>query len=73
MIYLLHDAHLLDCVFFLFFSAKQHFLAVTDDQGTIRVLEIPKTLQVPSRGEVRWSIHLKNRIINCVVTEYFAK
>lgn len=32
--------------------AKQHFLAVTDEQGTLRVLEIPKNLRVASRGEV---------------------
>ncbi|XP_075901198.1 dynein axonemal intermediate chain 3 [Nelusetta ayraudi] len=30
---------------------KQHFLAVTDEQGTLRVLEIPKNLRVASRGE----------------------
>ncbi|XP_042368184.1 dynein axonemal intermediate chain 3 [Plectropomus leopardus] len=33
-------------------SPKQHFLAVTDDLGMVRVLEIPKTLYVPSRNEM---------------------
>lgn len=37
---------------FYFCTAKQHFLAVTDEQGTLRVLEIPKNLRVASRGEV---------------------
>ncbi|XP_029285354.1 LOW QUALITY PROTEIN: dynein axonemal intermediate chain 3 [Cottoperca gobio] len=32
-------------------SSKQHFLAVTDDLGMVRVFEIPKTLYVPSRSE----------------------
>ncbi|MED6277784.1 hypothetical protein CHARACLAT_017031, partial [Characodon lateralis] len=32
-------------------SAKQHFLAVADDLGVLRVFEIPKTLYVPSRHE----------------------
>ncbi|KAE8294652.1 WD repeat-containing protein 63 [Larimichthys crocea] len=32
-------------------SSKQHFLAVTDDQGLVRVLEIPKTLYSPSRSK----------------------
>ncbi|XP_041790507.1 dynein intermediate chain 3, axonemal [Chelmon rostratus] len=32
-------------------SSKQHFLAVTDDLGIVRVLEIPKTLYVPSKNE----------------------
>ncbi|KAK1896340.1 WD repeat-containing protein 63 [Dissostichus eleginoides] len=32
-------------------SSKQHFLAVTDDLGMVRVLEIPKTLYAPSRSE----------------------
>ncbi|KAK5869587.1 hypothetical protein PBY51_024292 [Eleginops maclovinus] len=32
-------------------SSKQHFLAVTDDRGMVRVLEIPKTLYDPSRSE----------------------
>ncbi|KAG8003354.1 WD repeat-containing protein 63, partial [Nibea albiflora] len=32
-------------------TAKQHFLAVTDDQGLVRVLEIPKTLYVSSRSK----------------------
>ncbi|XP_031139846.1 WD repeat-containing protein 63 isoform X1 [Sander lucioperca] len=32
-------------------SSKQHFLAVTDDIGMVRVFEIPKTLYVPSRSE----------------------
>ncbi|KAF3835397.1 hypothetical protein F7725_027955 [Dissostichus mawsoni] len=31
--------------------SKQHFLAVTDDLGMVRVLEIPKTLYAPSRSE----------------------
>ncbi|XP_037626290.1 dynein intermediate chain 3, axonemal isoform X1 [Sebastes umbrosus] len=32
-------------------SSKQHFLAVSDDLGTVRVFEIPKTLYVPSKNE----------------------
>ncbi|XP_040896700.1 dynein intermediate chain 3, axonemal [Toxotes jaculatrix] len=32
-------------------SPKQHFLAVTDDLGVVRVFEIPKTLYIPSRTE----------------------
>ncbi|XP_035996774.1 WD repeat-containing protein 63 [Fundulus heteroclitus] len=32
-------------------SAKQHFLALTDDLGVLRVFEIPKTLYVPSKHE----------------------
>ncbi|XP_067452451.1 dynein axonemal intermediate chain 3 [Thunnus thynnus] len=32
-------------------SAKQHFLAVTDDLGMVRVFEIPRTLYIPSRSE----------------------
>ncbi|XP_072244882.1 dynein axonemal intermediate chain 3 [Leuresthes tenuis] len=32
-------------------SPKQHFLAVTDDLGVLRVFEIPKTLYIPSRHE----------------------
>ncbi|XP_045906664.1 dynein axonemal intermediate chain 3 isoform X2 [Micropterus dolomieu] len=32
-------------------SSKQHFLAVTDDLGMVRVFELPKTLYVPSRSE----------------------
>ncbi|XP_058494774.1 dynein axonemal intermediate chain 3 [Solea solea] len=32
-------------------SPKQHFLAVTDDLGMVRVFEIPKTLYMPSRNE----------------------
>ncbi len=48
------------CLFvcFLLRTAKQHFLAVTNDLGMVRVLEIPKTLYVPSRSEVRQSIRL---------------
>ncbi|XP_071342532.1 dynein axonemal intermediate chain 3 isoform X2 [Trachinotus anak] len=33
------------------YSPKQHFLAVTDDLGTVRVFEIPKILNLPSRNE----------------------
>ncbi|XP_030289808.1 dynein axonemal intermediate chain 3 [Sparus aurata] len=32
-------------------SSKQHFLAVSDDLGLVRVLEIPKTLYIPSKSE----------------------
>ncbi|KAL7396637.1 hypothetical protein ABVT39_009108 [Epinephelus coioides] len=32
-------------------SPKQHFLAVTDDLGMVRVLEILKSLYIPSRSE----------------------
>ncbi|KAI4828532.1 hypothetical protein KUCAC02_022614 [Chaenocephalus aceratus] len=32
-------------------SSKQHFLAVTDDLGMVRVLEIPKTLYAPFKSE----------------------
>ncbi|CAG5863543.1 unnamed protein product [Menidia menidia] len=32
-------------------SPKQHFLAITDDLGALRVLEIPKTLYIPSKHE----------------------
>ncbi|XP_068445744.1 dynein axonemal intermediate chain 3 isoform X2 [Clinocottus analis] len=32
-------------------SPKQHFLAVTDDLGTLRVFEIPKLLYIPSKNE----------------------
>ncbi|XP_070765575.1 dynein axonemal intermediate chain 3 [Enoplosus armatus] len=32
-------------------SSKQHFLAVTDDLGMVRVFEIPKRLYAPSRNE----------------------
>ncbi|KAF7662162.1 hypothetical protein LDENG_00244860 [Lucifuga dentata] len=32
-------------------SSKQHFLAVSDVLGMIRVFEIPKTLHIPSRNE----------------------
>ncbi|XP_056270650.1 dynein axonemal intermediate chain 3 [Pseudoliparis swirei] len=32
-------------------SPKQHFLAVTDDLGILRVFEIPKLLYVPSKNE----------------------
>ncbi|XP_076581938.1 dynein axonemal intermediate chain 3 [Chaetodon auriga] len=32
-------------------SSKQHFLAVADDLGMVRVLEIPKALYVPSKSE----------------------
>ncbi|XP_039984181.1 dynein intermediate chain 3, axonemal isoform X2 [Xiphias gladius] len=32
-------------------SPKQHFLAVTDDLGMVRVFEIPKTLYIPSKSE----------------------
>ncbi|KAM4549120.1 dynein axonemal intermediate chain 3 [Odontesthes bonariensis] len=32
-------------------SPKQHFLAVTDDLGVLRVFEIPKTFYIPSRNE----------------------
>uniref|UniRef100_A0A3Q0RVD9 Dynein axonemal intermediate chain 3 n=1 Tax=Amphilophus citrinellus TaxID=61819 RepID=A0A3Q0RVD9_AMPCI len=34
-------------------SPKQHFLAVTDNLGMLRVLNIPKTLYSPSTNEVR--------------------
>lgn len=37
----------------LFLTARQHFLAVTDDDGLVRILEIPKTFYVRSRHEVR--------------------
>ncbi|XP_054459355.1 dynein axonemal intermediate chain 3 [Anoplopoma fimbria] len=40
-------------------SSKQHFLAVTDDLGMLRVFEIPKSLYVPSRSE------------NLIVKKYF--
>lgn len=33
--------------------AKQHFLAVADDLGVLRIFEIPKALYLPSRHEVR--------------------
>uniref|UniRef100_A0A3B4UMA1 Dynein axonemal intermediate chain 3 n=2 Tax=Seriola dumerili TaxID=41447 RepID=A0A3B4UMA1_SERDU len=33
------------------YSSKQHFLAVTDDLGMVRVFEIPKILNIPSRSE----------------------
>ncbi|KAM7388182.1 hypothetical protein PAMP_024376 [Pampus punctatissimus] len=32
-------------------SSKQHFLAVSDDLGMVRVFEIPRTLYIPSRSE----------------------
>ncbi|KAM9848859.1 dynein axonemal intermediate chain 3 [Aulostomus maculatus] len=32
-------------------SSKQHFLAVADDLGMVRVFEIPRTFSVPSRKE----------------------
>ncbi|GAA6221340.1 WD repeat-containing protein 63 [Lates japonicus] len=32
-------------------APKQHFLAVTDELGMVRVFEIPKTLYIPSRSE----------------------
>ncbi|CAG11556.1 unnamed protein product, partial [Tetraodon nigroviridis] len=35
------------------FSSRQHFLAVTDDDGLVRILEIPKQFYVRSRNEVR--------------------
>lgn len=41
----------------LFLTARQHFLAVTDDVGLVRILEIPKTLYVRSRQEVRHTEH----------------
>ena len=47
--------------FFFFFivpTAKQHFLAVADDVGMVRVFEIPKMHYSPSRKEVRQSKHL---------------
>uniref|UniRef100_A0A8D3BUF2 Dynein axonemal intermediate chain 3 n=1 Tax=Scophthalmus maximus TaxID=52904 RepID=A0A8D3BUF2_SCOMX len=34
-------------------SPKQHFLAVTDELGMVRILEIPKKFFVPGRTEVR--------------------
>lgn len=34
-------------------TAKQHFLAVSDCLGVVRVFEIPKKLYIPSRNEVR--------------------
>uniref|UniRef100_A0A3P8WQ05 Dynein axonemal intermediate chain 3 n=1 Tax=Cynoglossus semilaevis TaxID=244447 RepID=A0A3P8WQ05_CYNSE len=34
-------------------ESRQHLLAVTDDDGVVRVFEIPKSLYVPSRNEVR--------------------
>uniref|UniRef100_M4A9U3 Dynein axonemal intermediate chain 3 n=1 Tax=Xiphophorus maculatus TaxID=8083 RepID=M4A9U3_XIPMA len=33
------------------FTAKQHFLAVADDLGVLRIFEIPKALYLPSRHE----------------------
>ncbi|XP_043985899.1 dynein axonemal intermediate chain 3 isoform X2 [Gambusia affinis] len=33
------------------FTAKQHFLAVADDIGVLRIFEIPKALYLPSRHE----------------------
>lgn len=41
----------------LFWTARQHFLAVTDDDGLVRILEIPKTFYVRARNEVRHTEH----------------
>lgn len=38
---------------YIFCTAKQHYLAVTDDVGMVRVFEIPKAFYFPSRNEVR--------------------
>lgn len=38
-------------------TARQHFLAVTDEDGLVRILEIPKTFSVCSRNEVRHTEH----------------
>ncbi|KAM7409818.1 hypothetical protein PAMA_001357 [Pampus argenteus] len=32
-------------------SSKQHFLAISDDLGMVRVIEIPRTLCIPSKSE----------------------
>ncbi|KAG7242314.1 hypothetical protein INR49_023990 [Caranx melampygus] len=34
------------------YSSKQHFLAVSDDLGMVRVFEIPRTFSVPSKTEL---------------------
>ncbi|XP_056388491.1 dynein axonemal intermediate chain 3 isoform X2 [Hyla sarda] len=50
-------------------SAKQHFLAVADDSGTLHVLEIPWTLHHPSANESSEVLHYLDREV--VHLEYY--
>lgn len=45
-------------IFVKYLSAKQQFLAVSDDSGVLHVLEIRRTLSHPSSNEVSNSFHL---------------
>lgn len=42
--------HLMDC---FVLTAKQHYLAVADNLGMLRVFSVPKTLRSPVKNEVR--------------------
>ncbi|XP_073501351.1 dynein axonemal intermediate chain 3-like [Phyllobates terribilis] len=45
-------------------SAKQHFLAVADDSGTLHVLQIPWTLHHPSANESTAVLHYLDREVS---------
>ncbi|XP_037554011.1 dynein axonemal intermediate chain 3 [Nematolebias whitei] len=52
-------------------SSKQHFLAVTDDLGVLRVFEMSEKLCIPSKNE---SLHMKKYLEHeTEATKYFAK
>lgn len=53
------------CIFLLCFvtTAKQHFLAVSDDLGMVRVFEIPRTFSVASKTEVGSSYVLTLKMV----------
>lgn len=44
-------------IFVKYLSAKQQFLAVSDDSGVLHVLEIRRALSHPSSSEVGNSFH----------------
>ncbi|KAM9385770.1 LOW QUALITY PROTEIN: dynein axonemal intermediate chain 3 [Pholidichthys leucotaenia] len=58
-------------------SAKQHFLAVADDLGVLRLFEIPKTFYTPSKNEfgmVQKQLELeKDRLKDCLKRKEFSK